>query len=140
MNIEKYNKILFKLAQKAYNKNEVTVSELIVYKNRIIAKAYNKKNIKNNPLLHAEIICINMAAKRLKNWNLNGCTLYVTLEPCDMCKMIISEARIDNVYYLIEKGSINNKYSKTIYEQMFDNTNVSYKELFNNFFNKIRNK
>ena len=90
--------------------------------------------------MHAEIICINMAAKRLKNWNLNGCTLYVTLEPCDMCKMIISEARIDNVYYLIEKGSINNKYSKTIYEQMFDNTNVSYKELFNNFFNKIRNK
>lgn len=140
MNIEKYNEILFKLAKKAYNKNEVPVSALIVYKNRIIAKAYNKKNIKNNPLLHAEIICINKAAKKLKNWNLNECTLYVTLEPCDMCKMIISEARIENVYYLIEKGSVNNKYSKTKYEQVYDKKSIDYKILFNNFFNKIRNK
>ena len=110
---EKYIKILLKLAKKAYKKNEVPISCILVKENTIISKSYNKKNIKNNPLLHAEIICLQKGYKKLKRWNLNDCVLYVTLEPCDMCRRIIEESRISNVYYVLEKGNVTNKYKKT---------------------------
>lgn len=135
---EKYVKILLKLAQKAYDRNEIPVSAIIVYKDKIIAKAYNKKNLSNNPLLHAEIICINKACKKMKSWNLNNVELYVTLEPCDMCKQVISEARISKVFYILKKGKISNKYSKTLYEQMYVNNLGDFSTMLKDFFNKIR--
>ena len=94
-----YCKLLYKLAYKAYKKNEIPVSALIVKNGKVIAKSYNKKNINKNSLLHAEIICLQKAYKKLKRWNLNDCEMYITLEPCDMCKHLIEESRIDNVYY-----------------------------------------
>jgi len=137
---EKYIKILLKLSKKAYKKNEVPISCVLVKNNEIISKAYNKKNIKKNPLLHAEIICLQKAYRKLKRWNLNDCVLYVSLEPCDMCKKIIEESRIKSVYYILKKGNITNKYTKTKYEQTYTMHKENYKEFIENFFKKLRKK
>ena len=137
---EKYLKELYKLADKAYKKNEVPVSAILVCNNKIISKGYNKKNINNNPMMHAEIICLNKAYKKLKRWNLNDCELYVTLEPCELCKIIIQESRIDKVYYVLKKGSIINKYNKTQYEQMYVFDDFGINKLLKDFFKKIRKK
>ena len=129
--------ILYKLALKAYKKNEIPVSAVIVCNSKVIAKAYNKKNINNNALLHAEIICLQKVYKKKKTWNLNDCSLYVTLEPCDMCKQLIQESRIKNVYYIIPKSKINNKYNKTKYEQLYD-YDKNFSKLLSKMFEKIR--
>lgn len=89
----------FKQAKKAYKHNEVPVGAIVVYKNKIIAKAYNKKERRNNSLYHAEIIAINKACKKIKSWRLSECELYVTLEPCLMCAGLIIQNRISKVYY-----------------------------------------
>ena len=133
-----YEQILYKLAKKASKKNDIPVSAIIVKDNKIIAKAYNKKNIKQNPLYHAEILCLIKAYKKLKRWNLNDCDMYVSLEPCNMCKELISESRINKVYYILSKGKITNKYDKTIYEQTYDNKKGSFQQLINECFNKLR--
>ena len=129
--------ILYKQSQKAYKQNEIPVSALIVYKNKIIAKAYNKKNINKNALLHAEIICLQKAYKKMKNWNLSECELYVTLEPCDMCKYLIEESRINKVYYILPKAQVNNKYKKTKYVQMYVNDD-KFKNILSKMFLKMR--
>ncbi len=133
-----YEQILYKLAKKASKKNDIPVSAIIVKNNKIIAKAYNKKNIKQNPLYHAEILCLIKAYEKLKRWNLNDCDMYVSLEPCNMCKELISESRINKVYYILKKGKITNKYDKTIYEQLYDNKKESFQQLINDCFNKLR--
>ena len=135
-----YLKELYKLASKAYKRNEVPVSAILVCNNKIISKAYNKKNINNNPLMHAEILCLNKAYRKLKRWNLNDCEIYVTLEPCDLCKTLIQESRIDHVYYILKQGAITNKYNKTIYEHMYDCDSFNFETLMKDFFKKIRKK
>jgi len=139
MKKNEYIEILLKLSKKAYDKTEVPISALIVKNDKIISKAYNKKNIRNNPLMHAEIICLQKAYKKLNRWNLNDCKLYVSLEPCDMCKRIIEESRIKEVYYVLKKGKTTNKYTKTKYEQLYTIRYSCFKELINKFFNKLRN-
>lgn len=141
MEKEKVLKILYKKSLRAYKKNEVPVSAILLCNDKVVSTAYNKKNIKSNALLHAEIICLQKAYKKLKRWNLNDCVLYVSLEPCDMCKYLIQESRIDKVYFLKKRGDINNKYNKTQYVQMFvfgDNEN--FDELMAKFLKKIREK
>ena len=140
MKEEEIRKRLYKLSYRAYRRNEVPVSAILVRNNKIIAKGYNKKNINKNPLMHAEIICLNKAYKKLKRWNLCDCELYVTLEPCELCKMVIQESRINKVYYYLKQGSINNKYHKTKYEQMFEVVDSEFSELMRKFFKKIRKK
>lgn len=111
MNDEKYMQEAIKLAKKAYNKNEVPVGSLIVKDNKIIATAYNKKESKKNSILHAEIIVINKACKKLKTWHLENCILYTTLEPCMMCTGAIEQSRIKKIVYGIENfncGYLNN--------------------------------
>ena len=78
---------------------------MIVYENKIIARGYNKRNLKGNTLAHAEIAAINKASKVLGDWRLEECTLYVTLEPCPMCAGAIIQARIPRVVV----GSMNPK-------------------------------
>ena len=95
---------LNRLVDKAVKKNEVPVAALIVKDGKIIAKAYNKVNKTNNILDHAEIICIRKASRRLNNWRLNECELYVTLEPCSMCSEIIKKSRIGKVYYILSQN------------------------------------
>lgn len=135
---KKYYDLLYKLSKKAYKRNEIPVSALIVRNNKVIAKAYNKKNLSNNPLFHAEIICLQKAYKKLKRWNLNDCIMYVSLEPCDMCKCLIEESRIDQVFYILSKGICNNKYKKTHYEQIFACESVCFQCLLENFFKNLR--
>ena len=109
MDILKIEKLLTILNGKAIRHNEVPVSCIITKGEKIISKAYNKKITKHDPTAHAEIIAIRKAAKKLKTWNLNECKLYVTLYPCKMCLNVINEARIKEIYYILDnEKEINN--------------------------------
>ena len=82
---ESFMKQAVKQAEKAYDKLETPIGCVIVHEDKIIARGYNKRNIKKNTLAHAEILAINKASKVLGDWRLEDCTMYVTLEPCPMC-------------------------------------------------------
>ena len=86
-------------AKKAYKNDEIPVGCVIVCENEIVACGYNKKERKNKALMHAEIIAIDKACRKLGSWRLDNCDIYVTLEPCMMCMGAIIESRIRNVYY-----------------------------------------
>ena len=88
-----------KEANKAYKIGEVPVGCVIVKDEKIIARAHNLKEKKQKCTQHAEIIAINKASKKLKNWRLLDCEIYVTLFPCPMCAGAINQARINSVYY-----------------------------------------
>ena len=92
-------KLAYKEALKAFEEDEVPVGCVIVKDDKVIARAHNRKEKKNCAIFHAEIECINKATKKLNNWNLKGCELYVTLEPCMMCTGAIVNSRIDKTYY-----------------------------------------
>ena len=94
---EKYMKEAMKQAKKAAAIEEVPIGCVIVYKDKIIARGYNKRNLKKNTLAHAEILAMNKASKVIGDWRLEDCTLYVTLEPCQMCAGAIVQSRITNV-------------------------------------------
>lgn len=98
MEKEKYMKEALKQAKKAYDKLEVPVGCVIVKDDKIIARAYNQKETRVDATNHAEILAIQKACKKLGTWRLNGCSMYVTLEPCSMCAGAIIQSRIDNVY------------------------------------------
>ncbi len=98
--------IAYKEAQKAYKKREVPVGAIIVKDGKIIAKAHNLKEKKKSPLAHAEILCIEKACKKINNWRLDDCTMYVTLYPCNMCLGAIKEARINSVVYGASRDKI----------------------------------
>lgn len=108
-------------AKKAYKNDEIPVGCVIVYENKIIACGYNKKEGKNNAIMHAEMIAINKASKKMGTWRLDNCELYVSLEPCMMCMGAIIESRIKNVYY----GA------KQLNKQMYD------KDIVTNFVNLV---
>ena len=86
-----------KLAKKAYALGEVPIGCVIVYEGKIIGRGYNRRNTDKNTLAHAEITAINRASKKMGDWRLEDCTLYVTLEPCQMCAGAIVQSRITNV-------------------------------------------
>ena len=96
---EKYMKIAIKQAKKALSIGEVPIGAVIVEDNKIIAYGYNKRETKQNALLHAELVAIDKACKKLGSWRLSDCTLYVTLEPCAMCGGAIINSRIGRVVY-----------------------------------------
>ena len=102
---EKYMKEALKLAKKAYALNEVPIGCVIVYNDKIIARGYNRRNTDKNPMAHAELIAIKKASRILNDWRLEGCTIYITLEPCQMCAGAIVQARITNAVI----GSMNKK-------------------------------
>ena len=95
---EKFMKEALKEAKKAYEKLEIPIGAIIVKDNKIIARGYNLKEEKQSSIKHAEIIAIEKASKKLKNWRLNDCEMYVTLEPCSMCAGAIINSRIKKVY------------------------------------------
>ena len=96
---EKYMSKALALAKAAAILDEVPVGCIIVKDNKIIAKAYNKREILKDPSAHAEVLAIRKAAKKLGDWQLVGCTLYVTIEPCIMCAGTIIQSRIAKVVY-----------------------------------------
>lgn len=94
---EKYMKEALRQAKKAYGLGEVPIGCVIVHKGKIIGRGYNRRNTDKNTLSHAEITAINKASKVIGDWRLEECTLYVTLEPCQMCSGAIIQARIPEV-------------------------------------------
>lgn len=123
---EKFMKEALKEAQKAYNKLEIPVGCVIVKDDKIIARGHNLKEIKNDTTMHAELIAIRKASKKLESWRLNDCEMYVTLEPCSMCAGAIINARIKKVYIgtLDEKtgavGSVLNLFKDYTFNHVVD--------------------
>ena len=129
---------LIKLMNKAIKENEIAVAAVIVKNNKIISSAYNKREKRKDVTAHAEVLAIKKAAKKLHDWRLNGCDMYVSLKPCSMCESIIKESRIDNCFYLSDKLSYKKEYDKTrvCYKQtMCENELV---ELLQKSFKKMR--
>lgn len=102
---EKFMKEALRQAKKAAEIDEVPIGCVIVYEGKIIARGYNQRNKKGSTLAHAEILAIQKASKALGDWRLEGCTMYVTLEPCPMCAGAIVQARMDKVVI----GAMNSK-------------------------------
>ena len=102
---EKYMKAALREAKKAYKLDEVPIGCVIVQNNKIIARGYNRRNTDKNTLAHAEISAIRKASKKTGDWRLEDCTMYVTLEPCQMCAGAIVQSRLGKVVI----GSMNPK-------------------------------
>ncbi len=102
---KKYMKEAIRQAKKARALEEVPIGCVIVYEDKIIARGYNRRNTDKNTLAHAELQAIRKASKKLGDWRLEGCTMYVTLEPCQMCAGALVQSRIDKVVI----GSMNPK-------------------------------
>lgn len=88
-------------AEKAYENGEVPVGSVIVYNNRIIARGHNQIELLRDPTAHSEMIAITSAANHLNNWRLDGCSIYVTLEPCIMCAGALIASRISELYFAL---------------------------------------
>ncbi len=88
-----------KEAMAAAEEDEVPVGAVVVYENKVIARAHNQRETLNDPTAHAEMIALTQAAAYLESWRLHGCTMYVTLEPCPMCAGALVLARIDRLVY-----------------------------------------
>ena len=94
---EKYMRAALQQAKKALALGEVPIGCVIVHEGKIIGRGYNRRNTDKNTLAHAEITAINKASKKIGDWRLEECTLYVTLEPCQMCAGAIVQARVTEV-------------------------------------------
>lgn len=94
---EKYMKEAIRQAKKAYALEEVPIGCVIVYEGKIIGRGYNRRTTDKNPLAHAEMIAMKKASKKMNDWRLENCIMYVTLEPCQMCAGAIVQARIKKV-------------------------------------------
>ena len=94
---EKYMKEAIKQAKKAYAIGEVPIGCVIVYQDKIIGRGYNRRTIDNNTLAHAELAAIRKASRKMNDWRLEDCTMYVTLEPCQMCSGAIVQSRMTRV-------------------------------------------
>lgn len=136
-----------KEAKKAFKKDDVPIGCVIVYKDKIISRAYNKKEVRGNAIYHAEILAIDSACKKLGTWHLDECTLYTTLEPCTMCVGAIMQARIKKIVYALgnnEFGRANSKqnyfhdsnYRIEIIENVLHDESLN---LLQQFFKKCRN-
>ena len=124
-------------ANKAYNKQEVPIGAVIVKDNKIIAKAFNCRERKQNALYHAEILAINKACKKLKSWRLDNCELYVTLEPCPMCAGAIANARIKKVVFACPEKTSNDHLCEKILQSTRLNHKVEMEEERNDEASKL---
>lgn len=94
---EKYMKQAVRQAKKAYALGETPIGCVIVYQDKIIGRGYNRRTVDKNTLAHAELIAIRKASRKMGDWRLEGCTMYVTLEPCQMCSGAIVQSRMMRV-------------------------------------------
>lgn len=141
---EYYMNEALKESKKALKKEEVPVGCVVICENKIIGKGHNKKELKNDSTMHAEIIAIKEACKTTKDWRLNKCSIYVTMEPCPMCMGAIKEARIENIVC----GTKNETY-KDVNKKIIKDLKINIKygvleekisEITKKFFNSIRNR
>ena len=133
----KYMNLTIKEAKKTIKFCEVPIGAVIVINDKIIAKGYNMKEKKHCSLKHAELVAIEKACGKIKNWRLNNATIYVTLEPCPMCASAIKQSRIERVVYLLEnKNKKNSKIVDDIFNVVDSNKPVEkYKLDLNKFKN-----
>ena len=148
VNDDRYMELALKEAMKAYKKNEIPVGAVVVLNNQVIGKGYNLKDSTGIVTNHAEIIAIQKSNKKIKDWRLNGATMYVTLEPCPMCASAIQQSRISKVVYgassnnaynsEISTGILNNELSN--HQVVVEKSSLSSEceKLLNDFFEKLR--
>lgn len=129
-------KKLFKLCEKSLKKNEFPVAAIIYNENKIISCGYNTRNKSKQTIDHAEIKAIIKANKKLNTWKLTNTCMIVTLEPCEMCKTVIKEARIDKVYYLVSRYDFKKQNKRTIFQPLEYNSDelFKYKQDIKQFF------
>ncbi|WP_234410614.1 tRNA adenosine(34) deaminase TadA [Caldalkalibacillus mannanilyticus] len=138
------------LAREAEKLEEVPIGAVVVKNDRIIGRGYNRREIDKNPLAHAEIMAIQMASQTLGGWRLEGCELYVTLEPCPMCAGAIVQSRVERVIYGTEDPKAG--YAGSLYNLLQDQrlnhqTEIvsgvlqqECQEILKNFFRKLRSR
>lgn len=114
-----YMKLALAEAEKAYIKGEIPIGAIIVQNGKVIARGHNLKENSCCAVKHAEIIAIEKACAKLKNWRLIGCTMYVTMFPCPMCASAINQSRISNIYY----GTIPEYAEKEVVEKILNDKN-----------------
>ena len=120
---------------------DVPIGAIIVKDGKIISSGYNTREKDQNVLGHAEINAIIDAQKKLNNWNLNGCDLYVSLKPCSMCSEIIKQSRISNVYYLVDKSEEKKEFYKTNFNKKNNHLKEQeYLSILSIFFKELREK
>lgn len=119
---EKWMMVAIEQAKKALKKDEVPIGAVIVKDNKIVSKAFNKRESKKDATAHAEIIAIKKACKKLKDFRLLDCDIYVTMEPCPMCAGAILNARIKNLYY----GAKINKDEALGVKEIFEKANLNH--------------
>lgn len=134
--------LLLKNAEKAYKKGEIPVSAVILDQSgKIISYSNNDRQRKCNVLGHAEINAILKAEKKIRDWRLDGYSMIVTLEPCNMCSVIIKESRLDKVYYFLPKKNDDNLWEININKEQINNYKEytsKFKQLLTDFFNNKR--
>ncbi len=113
-----------KLAKKAYAINEVPIGVIIVCNGKILARTYNKRNFLKSAIAHAEILAIEKVCKKINDWRLNDCEMFVTLLPCPMCAGAIINARIKKVYFGAENGN------REIFEKIMKESDLNHKTDF----------
>lgn len=147
---EKFMKQALKEAKKANDKLEVPIGVIIVKDGKIIARAHNLRETKKNAVAHAEILAIQKACKKIDAWRLEGCDMYVTLEPCPMCAGAILNSRINKVYIGATEPRSGATGSKiNLFEDYNYNHKVEYeigvleeecRQIIQNFFKNLRKK
>lgn len=135
--MNEYMQLAYKESLKAFKKKEIPVGVIITKNNKVISKAHNDRQKKYSVLGHAEINAITKAEKKIKDWRLDGCEMYVTLYPCEMCEKIIKECRLSKVYYLLEKNQDSS--SKHMFVTIHDDNLLNnYKKIIDKFFKELR--
>ena len=135
----KFMEIAVEQAKIAIEHNEVPIGAAMVKDGNVLFSSYNKKNIDNVAIFHAEILCIIGACKKLNSWRLDGCELYVTLKPCNMCLYALAEARVCRVYYLLDSNyieNLNSNFNKIECVSICDDYN--YSNILKSFFGSLR--
>lgn len=142
-------RIAIEKAVEGMEKGELPIGAVIVKNGEIIASCHNEKEMRNDPTAHAEILAIREATKVLGDWRLNGCEMYVTLEPCPMCISAIAQSRIDRVYigtYNRDMGACGTVIDLAKNYELKTNVDLRWlcsdecKELMQSFFIKRRNE
>lgn len=148
---EKYVKKIASLAKKAFTKKEIPIGAIVIDKDgKIIGEGYNLTHKNKDSTKHAEIIALQKAFKKKKDWRLDGCTLMVNLEPCLMCLGAIANARLKKVVYFIDDpqfGSVASKLTKAQLKKLFPKLtiekvadNLDTLALLQEFFKNLRSK
>ena len=136
--MNEYIKIILDEATIAFNENEIPIGAIVINNGKVISRSHNTREKDHNILGHAEINAIIAASNKLGRWNLSDCDLYVTLKPCSMCLEVIKQARINHVYYLLDKLDYKKEYNKTAIIKIESKNKQTYANMLANFFKNKR--